>query len=127
MQIQRGLEYNKLPNKKKELTRTRNSFHEAYKQAVEEGLSILGKNVSAVIKSYVLEKYSIHLTDTEDNPKALSEALESVIDGGSRIIKRRILRVLYNRMGAELPFALTINFEDIILKAKMEYEGVSFS
>ena len=104
------------------MTETHNSFKEAYKQAVEEGLSILGKNVSAVINSYILEKYSIRLIDTEDNPKALSDALESVIDGGSRIIKRRILRVLYNRIGVELPFAMTIDFEDRILTAKKEYE-----
>ena len=99
-----------------------NSFKEAYKQAVEEGLSILGKNVSAVINSYILEKYSIRLTDTENNPKALSDALESVIDGGSRIVKRRILRILYNRIGIEIPFAMTINFEDRVFKAKKEYE-----
>ena len=108
------------------MTKTNNnSFKEAYKQAVEEGLSILGKNVSAVVSSYIVEKYSIRLTDTEDNPKALSDALESVIDGGSRIVKRRILRILYNRIGIELPFAMTINFEDRVFKAKEEYERLT--
>lgn len=110
----------------KNLTKTNNnSFKEAYKQAVEEGLSILGKNVSAVISLYILEKYSVRLTDTEDNPKALSDALESVIDGGSRIVKRRILRVLYNRIGIELPFAMTINFEDRLLATKKKYERLT--
>jgi hypothetical protein len=50
------------------------------------------------------------------------DALEAVIDGGSRIIQRRILRVLYNRIGLELPFAMTTNFEGKILAAKKEYE-----
>ena len=104
------------------MTKTQIKFHEAYREAVEEGLSILGKNLSIVINSYVLEKYSVRLTDTEDNPKALSDALEAVIDGGSRIIQRRILRVLYNRIGLELPFAMTTNFEGKILAAKKEYE-----
>ena len=107
------------------MTRTQNKFKEAYKQAVEEGISILGKNVSAVINSYILKKYSVRLTDTEDNPKALSDALEAVIDGGSKIVKRRILRLLYNRIGVELPFAMTIDFEDKVLKAKNEYEKAS--
>jgi hypothetical protein len=107
------------------LTKTQIKFHEAYREAVEEGLSILGKNLSIVINSYVLEKYSVRLTDTEDNPKALSDALEAVIDGGSRIIQRRILRVLYHRIGLELPFAMTTNFEDKILVAKKEFEKAS--
>jgi hypothetical protein len=101
---------------------TQNKFKEAYKQAVEEALLILGKNVSVVIKSYILEKYSIRLTDTADNPKALSDALEEVIDGGSKIVQRRILHLLYDRIGLELPFAMTTNFEDKIVAAKKEYE-----
>jgi hypothetical protein len=103
---------------------TQNKFKEAYEQAVEDALLILGKNVSAVIKSYILEKYSIRLTDTVDNPKALSDALEEVIDGGSRLIQRRILHLLYNRIGLEPPFAMTTNFEGKILVAKKEYEKV---
>ena len=112
--------------RKQNLTTTQNKFKEAYRQAVEEALSILGRNVSIVINSYILEKYSIRLTDTGDNPKVLSDALEAVIDGGSRIVQRRILRLLYNRIGVELPFAMTTNFEDKILTAKKEYENATF-
>lgn len=107
------------------MTTTENKFKEAYKQAVEEALSILGKNVSVIINSYILDKYSIRLTDTGDNPKLLSDALEAVIDGGSRIVQRRILRLVYNRIGVELLFAMTTNFEDKILTAKKEYEKAS--
>ncbi|MGA9154838.1 MAG: hypothetical protein WBZ36_29995, partial [Candidatus Nitrosopolaris sp.] len=42
---------------------------------------------------------------------ALPDALEEVIDGGSRVIQRRILHLLYSRIGLELPFAMTTNFE----------------
>jgi hypothetical protein len=31
--------------------------------------------------------YIYDLTDTEDNPKVLSDALEAVIDGGSRVVQ----------------------------------------
>ena len=67
------------------MTNIQNKFNEAYKQAVEEALSILGENVSIIISSYILEKYSIRLTETGDNPQFLSDALEAVINGGSRI------------------------------------------
>ena len=97
-------------------------FSEAYEQAVVEGLSVLGKQISLVISSYIEEKYSIRISDTADNPKALSDALYATIDGGTRIVQRRILRSLYNRIGIELPFTMTINFEDKILKVKKEYE-----
>ena len=110
-------------SEKQELTiQSSTSFKEMYNQAVMEGLSILGKHVSAVIISYIKEKYSIRLSDTSDNIKALSDALDATIGGGTRIVQRRILRSLYNRIGVELPFAMTVDFEDKILKAKTEYE-----
>ena len=110
-------------SEKQELTiQSSTSFKEMYNQAVMEGLSILGKHVSAVIISYIKKKYSIRLSDTSDNIKALSDALDATIGGGTRIVQRRILRSLYNRIGVELPFAMTVDFEDKILKAKTEYE-----
>ena len=57
--------------------------------------------------SYIKDRYSVSLSDTADNPQALSNALYAVIDGGTRIIQRRILRLLYTRIGIELPFAIT--------------------
>ena len=101
---------------------TQNKFNKAYEQAVIQALSILGKDISAVITSYIKDRYSVSLSDTADNPQALSNALYAVIDGGTRIIQRRILRLLYSRIGIELPFAITSNFEDKVLNAKREYE-----
>ncbi len=34
--------------------------------------------------------------------------------------------LLYNRIGVELPFATTTNFDDKILTAKKEYEKATF-
>jgi hypothetical protein len=108
------------------LSSTQNKFNEAYEQAVTQALSVLGKDVSAIITSYIKDKYSVRLSDTADNPKDLSDALDAVIDGGKRIVQRRVLRLLYDRIGVELPFAMTTNFEDKILKAKKEYEKAYF-
>jgi hypothetical protein len=106
------------------LNYTQNKFNEAYEQAVVQALSILGKNVSAVIANYIKDRYSVSLIDTADDPEALSKALNAVLGEGTRIIQRRILRLLYSRIGIELPFAITSNFEDKVLKAKKEYEKV---
>jgi hypothetical protein len=103
------------------------NFSEAYEQAVADGLAVLGKQISLVISSYIEEKYSIRIIDTADNPKALSDALYATIDGGTRIVQRRILRSLYNRIGIELPFTMTLNFEDKIHKVKKEYEKKNIS
>ena len=99
-----------------------NRFKEEYEQAVIEALSILGQHISVLIISYIEEKYSIRLSDTADNPKALSDALNNVMDGGARIVQRRIIRSLYNRIGLSLPFVILINFEDKIHDARKEYE-----
>jgi hypothetical protein len=108
------------------LNYTQNKFNEAYGQAVIQALSILGKDLSAVIISYIKDRYSVNLSDTADNPQALSNALYAVIDGGTRIIQRRILRLLYNRIGVELPFAITSNFEDKVLMQKRNMKKCSF-
>ena len=97
-------------------------FEEIYGQAVTESLSILGQQIGNIIISYVYEKYSIRLSETFDNPKALTEVLKSTLDGGTRVIQRRILHLLYYKIGIEPQFALTINFEEKVIKAKKEFE-----
>jgi hypothetical protein len=44
------------------------------------------------------------------------------MDGGARIVQRRIIRSLYNRIGLSLPFVILINFEDKIHDARKVYE-----
>jgi hypothetical protein len=99
-----------------------NEFRIAYEQAVAEALKILGQPVASIIMLYVKEKYSIRLGETSDNPKVLTDALQSTLDGGTRIIQRRVLRLLYNKIGIEPSFAITINFEEKVLSAKKEFE-----
>jgi hypothetical protein len=99
------------------------SFTSIYAEAVTDALSILGDKVAAVVTSYLNEKYSIHLTETADNPKALSDALDVAIDGGKRIVERRILRLLYQKIGLTAPSSMTVNFEDKILQARKDFEN----
>jgi hypothetical protein len=69
-----------------------NSFKSIYAHAVNEAMSVLGEG-NETITTFLEKKYSISLADTADTPAALSEALESAIDGGRRIIERRIIRL----------------------------------
>ena len=39
-----------------------------------------------------------------------------------KIVQRRILRLLYRRIGIEQPFAIAINFEERIFKARKAFE-----
>jgi hypothetical protein len=101
-------------------------FEEIYGQAVDEALLIIGQNIANIIRIYVYEKHSIRLSETFDNPNYLTEALESTLDAGSRIIHRRILRLLYHKMGMEPQFALTTNFDEKVVKAKEEFDRKNF-
>ena len=98
-------------------------FKELYGEAVDEALVVLGPHVANLIKFYVNEKYSVRLHDTYDNPQKLTEALKSTIEGATRVIQRRILRILYEKIGIEPHFVITENFEKKIIEAKEIFEN----
>ncbi|HXT84756.1 MAG TPA: hypothetical protein VN704_10590 [Verrucomicrobiae bacterium] len=99
------------------------TFNAIYEQAINESLLIFGEQIATVISLHIKEKCVVtKLGDTVENPKIFSEALEDLLDSGSNIIKRRILRLLYQRIGIEQTFVITINFEEKVLRAKKEFE-----
>ena len=97
-------------------------FENLYDESVDEALSVLGPHITNLIKFYVNEKYSVKLNDTHCDPQAFTEALKSVIDGATRVIQRRMLRILYGKIGIEPHFVITENFEKKILEAKEIFE-----
>ncbi len=86
-------------------------FEKAYSTAVKEGMLILGEDVSKIVQDYIEEKYSFLIENTAQNPKALSEALYFAINGGKRIIERRIIRLLSKKLDIEYHSGELINFE----------------
>ena len=86
-------------------------FEKAYSSSVKEGMIILGEDVSKIVQDYIEEKYSFRIENTSQNPNALSEALHFAIDGGKRIIERRIIRVLSKKLEIDYHSAELINFE----------------
>lgn len=86
-------------------------FEKAYSSSVKEGMLILGEDVSKIVQDYIEEKYSFLIENTSQNPKALSEALYFAINGGKKIIERRIIRLLSKKLDIEYHSAELINFE----------------
>ena len=86
-------------------------FEEAYSSAVKEGMLILGDNVSKIVQDYIEEKYSFLIEHTSQDPKALAEALYFAINGGKRIIERRIIRLLSKKLDIDYHSSELINFE----------------
>lgn len=97
-------------------------FAKLYEESVDEALSVLGPHIANLIKFYVFEKYSLRLKDTYNNPTVLTESLKSVIDGATRVIQRRILRLLYEKIGIEPHFVITEDFEKKVFEAKELFE-----
>ena len=86
-------------------------FEKAYSSAVKEGMIILGENVSKIVQDYIEDKYSFLIENTSQDPNALSEALHFAIDGGKRIVERRIIRLLSKKLDVDYHSTELINFE----------------
>ena len=96
-------------------------FEEALAQSVSEAMAIYGQQVSQVLKTYLERQYSIPPESLAENPSALVDALESILDSGSRIVERRILRSLYTKIGSSVPASSATDFEERIVQVKKMY------
>jgi hypothetical protein len=101
------------------------SFDEAYSEAVTQAFEILGNQVSKIVTDYLQQKHSIILNKTAANPAILDEALNNAIDGGRFIIERRIIRLLYEKLGLEdYNTEITeLGFEGKINEARRRYKN----
>src|SRR5690349_25149292 len=99
------------------------SFGQSYEKAVKSATAILGPRVSTIVADYLREVHSITIEQTADDPKALSDALSIAIDsGGTRVIQRKILCILYQEIGADPPCSTTIDFDKKILEIRLLYD-----
>ena len=104
------------------------SFEGAYAQASSEAIRILGTIVSKIVTDYLQSRYSIDMTKTAHNPTALDEALDHAIDGGRTIVERRLINLLYDKLGLELSMVNEKNnnlssFEQKVNEARKKYSG----
>lgn len=77
------------------------SFEEAFAQATEEAFKILGNVVSKIVTEYLETKYHIDFTKTAKSPAALDESLEHTIDGGRKIVERKLIKILLEKLDLE--------------------------
>jgi len=100
------------------------SFDEAFAQASSEAIKILGDVVSKIVTDYLETRYSINITKTSNNPEALDEALEHAIAGGRTIVERKLINLLYEKLGI-YPISKTNNnlssFEQRVNEARRIY------
>lgn len=105
------------------------SFEDAYGQASTEAIKILGGIVSKIVIDYLETKYSIQIAKTANNPEALDEALEHAIDGGRTIIERKLIALLYEKLGLDRPLKTNqgnsnlSSFEEKVKEAKRRYSN----
>lgn len=99
------------------------SFEEVYAESVDNAIKILGDIVSKIVTDYLTHKYSIDITKTADKPHILDEALNHVIDGGKLIIERRIINILYKKIGLLENLSSTdiVSFEERVNEARERY------
>jgi hypothetical protein len=97
-------------------------FMRIYSQAVKEAMSILGES-AILVTNYLEEKYSITLEETANEPQKLTEALDAAIDGGARIVQRRILRLIYERLDLKPPTLwMMTDFEGKLQELERHYK-----
>lgn len=105
------------------------SFEEAFAQASSEALKILGDVVSKIVTDYLETKYSIHVTKAQNNPAVLDEALEHAIDGGRTIVERKLINLLYEKLGLDRPLTTNqgnsnlFSFEEKVNEARRRYSN----
>ena len=99
------------------------SFEEIYAESVDNAIKILGDIVSKIVSDYLTHKYSIDITETSDKPYLLDEALNHIIDGGKLIIERRIINILYKKIGLveNTTGKGNVSFEERINEARDRY------
>ncbi|MDW0144337.1 MAG: hypothetical protein QOK69_05075 [Nitrososphaeraceae archaeon] len=105
------------------------SFEEAFAQASSEALKILGDVVSKIVTYYIETKYSIHVTKAQNNAAALDEAMEHAIDGGITIVERKLINLLYEKLGLDRPLITNqgnsglSSFEEKVNEARQRYSN----
>ena len=105
------------------------SFEDAYAQASIEAIKILGDVVSKIVIDYLETKYSIQMAKTANNPKALDEALNHAIDGGRTIVERKLINLLYEKLGLDRPMTPNqgisnlSSFEENVNEARRRYSN----
>jgi hypothetical protein len=78
-------------------------FEVALAESLDEAMKVFGKHISDIVIRHIHAEYPNQAELLGSNPSVLSDALNTALDSGSRIVERRILRSLYKKIGMSIP------------------------
>lgn len=97
------------------------SFEEAFKRAIERGLSALGEGTKLVVYYYLEHLYGLKKEDMVKDPGRLEEGLDGIFKAGSEVLKGYIIDALYDELGIERPEGIE-SFIELVREAKKRYK-----
>lgn len=74
-------------------------FKRALRDAVDEGLSVLGESCKQTIYYHVERHYQIKREEICERVEAFDKALEGLFGAGSGVIRKLIAKSIYERLG----------------------------
>jgi len=75
------------------------AFEKTLREAVDEGLLILGESGREIIYFRLKHFYAINSCDISSNIEAFIECLRKIFGSGSKVIEKAIIRALYRKLG----------------------------
>jgi hypothetical protein len=91
---------------------------EFFMEAVEEGLSLLGKSGKEAVFFYLEKGYNVKKNQIASKPKHFSDALDNIFGLGAIFLKTIILRGYYEKIGLTPPDKLeNIDFAECVINS----------
>jgi hypothetical protein len=76
-----------------------NCFNKSLLEAVDEGLSLVGKSAKQIIYFYLEKNFNITRDDVPQRVEEFANALEKMFGSGAKIIEIQIMKKLYKKIG----------------------------
>ena len=80
------------------------SFEELLLEAIDEGLSSLGKTCKPFIYFHLEKKFKISKKDIPFRIEDFAEAIEDIFGLGAKLLEIRIMKILFSKMGYSFPY-----------------------
>jgi hypothetical protein len=89
-----------------------------FMEAVEEGLSLLGKSGKQAVFFYLEKGYNVDKNQIASKPQCFSDALDKIFGLGAIFLKNIILKGYYEKIGLTPPDKLeNVNFAECIINS----------
>ncbi|MEM0313928.1 MAG: hypothetical protein QW056_02215 [Candidatus Bathyarchaeia archaeon] len=96
----------------------RRSFEEAFIEAVDEGLLMLGEAGREIIYFRLRHDYGLRREEIPRSPKIFMNCLRNLLGKGAEVIEKSIIKSLYGKLGIKFVENRNLGFLDYIEEAK---------